>query len=246
MKKIILMSMFLILSILFILPLVGIFSKSLNYQVWRYILTSNEIYSSLITTILVTFLVILINFIIGTPIAAVMAKTKFRGKILVEVLIVSPLVIPSMVSTMGLQFLFIKLNLIETVLGVAIVHSVVTLPYYIQSVRMGYSSLNKSYDSLGKILGANKFEIFTKITIPLIYPSFVVGISLTIIVSLAQYLITFIIGGGQVVTLPILLMPYLNEGATTGSVYSIIYIIFTYFLVILLNKITKMIFRKRD
>ncbi|MGL5796756.1 MAG: ABC transporter permease, partial [Cetobacterium sp.] len=131
MKKIILMSMFLILSILFILPLVGIFSKSLNYQVWRYILTSNEIYSSLITTILVTFLVILINFIIGTPIAAVMAKTKFRGKILVEVLIVSPLVIPSMVSTMGLQFLFIKLNLIETVLGVAIVHSVVTLPYYI-------------------------------------------------------------------------------------------------------------------
>ncbi|MGL4904497.1 MAG: ABC transporter permease, partial [Cetobacterium sp.] len=81
---------------------------------------------------------------------------------------------------------------------------------------------------------------------PLIYPSFVVGISLTIIVSLAQYLITFIIGGGQVVTLPILLMPYLNEGASIGSVYSIIYIIFTYLLVILLNKITKIIFRKRE
>ncbi|MGL6131485.1 MAG: ABC transporter permease, partial [Fusobacteriaceae bacterium] len=185
-------------------------------------------------------------FVIGTPAALFMAREKFRGKLLMELLIILPLIIPTMVSTMGLQFAFIRMNLIETTLGVAIVHSIATIPYYIQSMRAGYLTLDKDYTNLGKILGANSFQIFTKITLPIIYPSFLVGMSLVIIVSLAQYLVTFIIGGGQVMTLPILIMPYLSDGAIgNGTVYSVIYVGFTYFLVILLGKFVKRIYRKR-
>jgi putative spermidine/putrescine transport system permease protein len=176
-----------------------------------------------------------------------MARENFKGKGIIEFLIILPLIIPTMVSTMGLQFAFIKINLIESILGVAIVHSIATMPYYIQSMRAGYITLNKDYINLGKVLGANSIQRFLKITLPIIYPSFLVGMSLIIIVSLAQYLITFIIGGGQIMTLPILMMPYLVDGGVTnGTVYSVIYVAFTYFLVFLVGRVVKSIYRKRE
>jgi len=187
------------------------------------------------------------TIIIGTAVAAVRARENFKGKIFIEFLIILPLIIPTMVSTMGLQFAFIKMNLIETILGVAIVHSVTTLPYYIQSMRAGYVTLNKDYINLGRVLGANVMQRFLKITLPIIYPSFLVGMSLVIIVSLAQYLVTFIIGGGQIMTLPILMMPYLVDGGiTNGTVYSVISVAFTYFLVFLVDRTVKNIYRKRE
>ncbi|MGL5000690.1 MAG: ABC transporter permease [Cetobacterium sp.] len=246
MKKLLIGVGYFLLSLLFLLPFLGIFFKSLNCKMWLYVLNSEVTYSSLWTTFLVLLITMIINFVIGTPAALFMAREKFRGKLLMELLIILPLIIPTMVSTMGLQFAFIRMNLIETTLGVAIVHSIATIPYYIQSMRAGYLTLDKDYTNLGKILGANSFQIFTKITLPIIYPSFLVGMSLVIIVSLAQYLVTFIIGGGQVMTLPILIMPYLSDGAIgNGTVYSVIYVGFTYFLVILLGKFVKRIYRKR-
>ncbi|MGL5277993.1 MAG: ABC transporter permease [Cetobacterium sp.] len=247
MKKLFLWTTYFLLSLIFLLPFIGIFLNSMNFKMWEYVLKSGKTYDSLITTLLVVIITMFINFIIGTPIASFMARENFSGKIFIEFLIILPLIIPTMVSTMGIQFAFIKLNLIETALGVAIVHSVTTMPYYIQSMRAGYVTLNKDYINLGKVLGANSVERFLKITLPIIYPSFLVGMSLVIIVSLAQYLVTFIIGGGQIMTLPILMMPYLVDGGiTNGTVYSIIYVAFTYFLVFLVDRIVKNIYRKRE
>ncbi|MGL5350216.1 MAG: ABC transporter permease [Cetobacterium sp.] len=247
MKKYILNLTYFVICLFFLLPFMGIFFKSLNFKMWVYVLNSPNTYESLITTTAILFITVLINFIIGTPVAAFLGREKSKLNFLLMILIILPLIIPVMVSTMGLQFTFIKLNLIDTVLGVSVVHSVATIPYYILSMKSGYLTINKDYVKLGKILGANPIQLFFKITLPLIYPSFLVGVSLTIVVSLAQYLITFIIGGGRVITLPILMMPYLVDGGiTNGTVYSVIYIIFTYLLLFLLNSFTKNIYRKRE
>lgn len=247
MKKLFLWIIYFLLSLIFLLPFIGIFLNSMNFKMWKYVLNSGKTYDSLLITLLIVILTMFINFIIGTPIASFMARENFRGKKFIEFLIILPLIIPAMVSTMGIQFAFIKLNLIETILGVAIVHSVTTMPYYIQSMRAGYMTLNKDYINLGKVLGADAMERFFKITLPIIYPSFLVGMSLVIVISLAQYLVTFIIGGGQIMTLPILMMPYLVDGGVTnGTVYSVIYVSFTYLLVLLVNLIIKNIYRKRE
>lgn len=247
MKKLCFLISSFLLSLLFLLPFIGIFFNSLNLKMWRYVLCSSQTYRSLLMTFSVVILTIVINFVIGTPVAYFMAREFFKGKIILNFIIILPLIIPTMVSTMGIQYAFIRLNLIETIIGVAIVHSIATMPYYIQSMRTGYLTLNKDYISLGKVLGANAVERFFKITLPIIYPSFLVGVSFIIIISLAQYLGTLIIGGGQIITLPILMMPYLVDGGVTnGTVYSIIYIVFTYILIFLIEKIFKNIYRKRE
>lgn len=235
------------ISLIFLLPLLSIVFKSLNYELWKNIVNQSSTYESLITTVSVVIIAMIINFIIGTPLAFCMAREKFKGKLIIELLIILPLIIPIMVSTMGLQFAFIKIGLIETILGVGIIHSIVTMPYYVKSMRSGYMTLNRDYIKLGKILGANYIQIFFKISLPILMPSFIMGMSLVIIVSLAQYLITFIIGGGKILTLSILMMPYLSSGNMgSGIIYSVIYILFTYILVKFFKKIIQTLYRKRD
>ena len=125
-------------------------------------------------------------------------------------------------------------------------HTVMTLPYYIMSMKSGYTTINENYFELGKVMGATKRQIFFKMTLPMLKNSFIVGISMIIMVSLAQYLTTFIIGGSEVMTLPIMLMPYMVDGGSRlGAVYSIIYILCTFILIAIIKEIINLLWRDK-
>lgn len=243
-KKIILSEI--ILSLIALFPLLGIVLEGLKNKEGLKILFESKSIESLVVTTEIVIIAIVINIIIGTPVAIFMAKEKFKYKYIVEILIYLPLIIPALVTTIGIQYFFIKIDLIDTILGVAIVHSLSTLPYYIQSIREGYKTLNKNYEKLGKILGMNKSRVFYKMLLPMILPSFIVAISMVIIVSLVQYITTFIIGGGTIITYPMLMMPYLMDGnIVTGSVYSFWYLIYTLIMILIIKFFLSLVYRKR-
>lgn len=244
-KKIIFLELLLTLLILF--PLLGIVLEGLKNKEWLKILFESKSIEGLVVTTEIVIIAIVINIIIGTPVAIFMAKEEFKYKYIIEILIYLPLIIPALVTTIGIQYFFIKIDLIDTILGVAIVHSISTLPYYIQSMREGYKTLNKNYEKLGKILGLNKSRVFFKILLPMMLPSFIVAISMVIMVSLAQYITTFIIGGGTIITYPMLMMPYLMDGnIVTGSVYSFWYLIYTLVMILIIKFLLNLVYRKRE
>ncbi len=179
--------------------------------------------------------------------AYTLSRTKSKlGKVL-EILVFLPIIFPATVSVLGVQYRFIQLGLIETTLGVAIVHTVMTLPYYILSMKSGYTTISDNCFKLGKVMGANEKQIFFKITLPMLKKSFIVGVAMIIMVSLVQYLTTFIIGGSEVMTLPIMLMPYMVDGGSKmGAVYSIIYILVTFISVVLAKSIINLLWRDRN
>lgn len=244
-KKIICFEILLTLFLFF--PLLGIVLEGLKNKEWIKILFELKSFESLIMTSKILILTIIINILIGTSVSIFMVKEEFKYKYLVEILIYLPLIIPPLVSTIGIQYFFIKIGLIDTILGVAIVHSITTLPYYIQSMREGYKTLNKNYENLGIIFGLSKSKIFFKIILPMMLPSFFVGIIMIVTVSLAQYITTFIIGGGTIITYPMLMLPYLMDGnIVTGSVYGFWYLIYTLFMIIFIKYLFNLIYRKRD
>lgn len=237
MKNILLKSILIFVLILIFLPFLGILLESLLLKNWVAVLSSWRTYGAIKNTALIALIALVINILLGTPVASVLAKENFVGKKILEVLVFFPLVIPGFVTTMGIQFLFIRLELIETLIGVGIVHSLVTFPYYIRALKAGYSTINRDYEKMGRMMGANSLEIFFKINFPMLMPGFLAGISLVVIVSFAQYLVTLIIGGGEIITLPILMFPFIAGGdIRVGAVYSIIYILINIVLILLLEK----------
>ncbi|WP_320047986.1 ABC transporter permease subunit [uncultured Ilyobacter sp.] len=246
MKRLVMKILGAIIMICFILPFGALIYESLNLDSWLYIINDKKTYDASITTIGTALLTLFLNIILGTPAANILARKNFKGKKIIQGLVFLPLIIPSFVTSMGIYFTFIRLGLSETLIGVVFIHTVLTLPYYIHSTTIGYRTLNENYEMVGKMLGANGMQRFFYITLPHIMPSVIAGGSLVIIVSFAQYLNTLIIGGGKVLTIPILMFPYISGGnIKAGAVYSVFYIFINFSLLFILERKVKRIYNKK-
>lgn len=231
-KKIILILIILIFS----LPILVLLLNGLNIFEILDILKGEEFREGLLYTIEVLFITVLIDIFIGTPLAFAMEKVETKIKRFFELLIILPLIVPVLTITLGLGNIFLSLKIFPKLLEVSIIHTLVTLPYYIYSVRVGYRNMSDSYFKLTKIYNMNIYNSFVKIQFPLLKSFIFTGISFVILVSLGQYVTTFIIGGGRILTIPLVIMPYISNGDfKVGSSYSILYIVISYIIIKSLN-----------
>lgn len=235
MKKI-MKFIYIFLVILLFLPVVAVVINAINLKNWLNILKDYHLYRSFLDTVYILILTLMINIIIGTPVASFLGKNNNSLKKVVEIIVILPLIIPITIITLGLQFLFIKLNLIESILGVSIVNGVITLPYYILTLKGGYESFNSRYVDLGKIYCRKNIEVFKYITFPILFPYFITGISMIIIVTLSQYILNFIIGGGQIILLPVIMFPYMVDGGSSyGAILTIVHFLYTITMLFLIK-----------
>jgi putative spermidine/putrescine transport system permease protein len=198
---------------------------SFSFRAWRYVLLEHTgTWTAIGNSLWIALSATGINLLLGIPAAHALGRLPLRGRWLIEGMLYAPLVIPPFVSIMGLQMTFIRLGLTETFTGVILAHIVPSLPYVIRALIISFRTLGIQWEEQAKMLGAGWVSRFRYVVFPHILPGIVTGASLSILVSLSQYLITFLVGGGQVITLPLLLYPFMNGGdPAIGSVYSLLF-----------------------
>jgi putative spermidine/putrescine transport system permease protein len=133
----------------------------------------------------------------------------------VDLLVLAPLIVPPIAVAMGIQILFIRLGLTDTLLGVIIVHLVPTLPYMIVVMRGVFANFESDYEQQARSLGASPMRVLTQVTLPVVFPGIVTGALFVFLVSWSQYVLTLLIGGGRVQTLPVLLFAFASSGDNT-------------------------------
>jgi putative spermidine/putrescine transport system permease protein len=76
-----------------------------------------------------------------------------------------------------------------------------------------------------KVLGASRLRIFFTVTLRLVFPGLIVAGLFAFLISWSQYLLTLLIGGGQVLTLPLLLFSAVSGGnPTTIAALSLLFV----------------------
>lgn len=170
--------------------------------------------------------VTLLNLLLALPAANALARYSFRGKGLVEGLLLLPLLVPPFVSTMGIYTTFIRWDLTDTIVGVMLVHLVPTFPYLIRPLILSFRTLGFAWEEQARMLGANGVQRFRHVVFPHLLPAIIAGASLSILVSLSQYLLTLLIGGAVVQTLPLLMFPFISGGDTAvGAGYAFLFLL---------------------
>ncbi|WP_226585396.1 ABC transporter permease [Halobacillus litoralis] len=173
-------------------------------------------------SILIGFLVLVLNAVVGILTGKALSSYSFKGKPWVEALLLSPILIPVLAIAMGLHLFMIRLGLADTMMGVVIIHLVPTIPYSIKIFHNSYQQMGKALMEQPHILGAGFFTQLFTVELPLLRPALRSVTFLTIVISLSQYAITAIIGGGQVLTLPMVFFPFLeNANASLMSAFSL-------------------------
>jgi putative spermidine/putrescine transport system permease protein len=180
---------------------------------WRYALSDTAgVIDSLALTIGIAAAATALSVILGVPAGRALGMYRFRGKRVVEMMLLAPVIVPGIAVALGIHSVFIGLGLTNTVAGVVLVHLVPTLPYMVLVMAGIFANHDPAHEEQARSLGAGPVQVFRHVTLPAILPGIIAGGMFAFLVSWSQYVLTLMIGGGRVVTLPLLLFNFAASG----------------------------------
>ncbi len=204
------------LVLLFILAFGGpwrfpqFFPDGPTLRAWEYLARrAGAVFGALGNTILYSLTTVAATTLLCLSPARILAREEFKGRLIVETLLLAPALVPPIVFAVGLQIVFIRLALIDTFAGVVIVLTMFAYPYMLRALIAGFRSVSPHYDAAAENLGADVFTRMVRIQLPLLGPALLSGGFIVFLVSFSEYFLVFIVGGGNVASFPMLLVPFL-------------------------------------
>jgi putative spermidine/putrescine transport system permease protein len=204
-----------------------ILPKRWTLNAWEYTFSDTAgVIDSLWITIWISLAATFLSILIGVPAGRALGMYKFKGKELIELLILAPVIVPGIAVVLGIHSVFLFMGLTNTVTGVILVHLIPTLPYMTLVMSGIFANYDPAFEDQARSLGASPIKTFWYVTLPAIMPGIIVGGLFAFLVSWSQYILTLLIGGGRVITLPLLLFNFATSGRNdiTGAI-GMIYIL---------------------
>ena len=180
---------------------------------WRYLFSpQSQLLPAFLNSLGLALAVTAVAALIGIPAGRALGLYRFPGKQLVEFLILAPVIVPGLAVVLGMHLVFIRYGLADTWLGVLLVHLIPTTPYMAMVMASVFANYDVQYEEQARVLGAGPWRVLREITIPATFPGIVVGSLFVFLISWSQYILTLIIGGGTLITLPMLLFSFARSG----------------------------------
>lgn len=180
--------------------------QEFSLRAWERIFSANsQLGTALWNSAQIALLVTGLSLVLGLPAARALGLHNFKGKRIVEFLVLAPTMVPPLVVSMGLSINFIRWELAGQVWGVALVHLVPVMPYVVLTLAGAFANYDTRYEDAARTLGASVWGVLWRVMLPAIFPALVVAGLFAFLISWSQYLLTLLIGGGRVLTLPMLL-----------------------------------------
>jgi len=163
----------------------------------------------------VALLVTGLAVLFGYPAARALTFAPLAGRGVILAVLFLPTVIPPIAIGIGLNSLMLQLGLAGTLIGVCIVHLIPVLPYVILTLSSMLSRYDRHYEEQAQVLGASAWQVWWLVTLPMSLPALAVAALFAFLISWSEYLFTALIGGGRVITLPVLLFALVAGGNPT-------------------------------
>ena len=216
--------------------------QGFTFKYYKLLFHNRDILISLNNTLIVGFLSTIISTILGITAALALENLKFKAKNFFSFLIFLPLVMPEILLGVSLALFFSTLKIEMGMYTVLIAHITFCVSYTIIVIQSRLSGFDYSLEEAAMDLGANRFQIFLKIKLPLLFPGILAAALLAFTLSLDDFVITFFTSGRGFNTLPVYVEGAIRRGTlTTINSLSTIMIGFTIFLAVISNKLRKLI-----
>lgn len=151
---------------------------------------------------------------IATPLGALAARALTFGAVpfprTVSALLLAPVALPPFAAVLGVNVVLLRAY-VPSVVGVVLVLVVMALPYTAFVMRAAYGAYDLSYEEEARLLGASRLELLRRVQLPMIAPALARAAFLAFLVAWSDYIVTLIVGGGELVTLPLVV-----AGAAAG------------------------------
>ncbi len=172
------------------------------------------------------------------PAAIAIGRYRFPGRESVTAVFMSPLMIPSVV--MGVSFLrfFSEIGLSGTFIGITMAHVILVMPYALRLVLASVTGMPRDAEQAAETLGASRWTVFRRITLPLILPGIAGGWLLAFITSFDEVTMSIFVASPQTMTLPVRMYHHIAQtiDPLIASISTVL-IVMTVVLMILLDRL---------
>jgi len=147
--------------------------------------------------------------VLGIPAALGLVRAEFRGKALVAAILRSPLQIPAVV--IGVSFFRLYYSVGEktglyatgTLLGLFIGHLFMVTPYVTGALVSVLQRVNMRLEEAAFSLGAFRFSVLRRVTLPIIMPGVYTGAIYAFLVSFGDVPVALFLGANGITTFPV-------------------------------------------
>jgi molybdate transport system permease protein len=225
---------------LLVVPLVALVVDTPWSEFWSQ-LTSSAVLEAMWLTLLASVSTVVACVVLGTPLAWVLVRVTFPGRSVVQALVLVPLVLPPVVAGVALSSALGRTGLVGrwiydwwgltipyTTLAVVISHTFVSLPFYVLSVEGALASVGDRYDAVAASLGADRWTVFRRVTMPLVLPGVIAGAALAWARSLGEFGATITFAGnypGTTQTMPSKIYTALQDDPGVARTLSMILLV---------------------
>lgn len=249
---------------LFIVPgsaLVSLLALPLVALVWRALiagpvgmLLAPAALSALRLSLITSAVCALAAVITGTPLAYALARWSFRGRAWIEVLIDLPVVLPPSVAGLALLMAFgrrgllgdalaeVGVSLPFTTAAVVVAQLFVAAPFYVRAARLGFASIDPQLEEAAYTEGANQWQLFRHVMLPLAGRAMVSGLILCWARALGEFGATILFAGnfvGRTQTMPLAIYLGLERDLGVALALSALLLLVSVILLVVLRRLEK-------
>lgn len=140
------------------------------YDSYNYILESGFIHTYLLNSVIVTVFTVCFTLIIGSLCAYSLVRLRFKGNKMLAITILAFQMLPGVVIVVPLFIIMKNFGLINTKTSLIITYVAYNLPFAVWLLSSYFSSIPMAIEEAALIDGANRFQIYWKIILPLSLP----------------------------------------------------------------------------
>ncbi|TVR68434.1 MAG: ABC transporter permease [Spirochaetaceae bacterium] len=166
-----------------------------------------------LNTVVIGVVTALLAVVLSLPAARVLARYTFRGKGVVEFFLLVPVIVPQIAVGMGMLLLFMRIGIARTYVGIILAHLVPAIPYAVRILTSVFQNLDPRYEEQARTLGSGWLSTFRRIVLPMVLPGVTTAFLFSFLISANIFLLTFLISGGRLQTLPTMLFSHIESGA---------------------------------
>ena len=189
------------LGLLVLIPLAAVFwkSTSLTWAEFWHTVTMPTAMASYRLTFGASFLAALVNAFFGLIVAWVLVRYEFFGKKIVDALVDLPFALPTAVAGITLATLYsqngwigklllpLGIKVANTQLGIFIALTFIGLPFIVRTVQPILEDLDPELEEAASSLGANRWQVFSRVILPMLTPALLTGFALAFARALGEY-----------------------------------------------------------
>lgn len=226
--------------VFFVLPVIGLAQRAPWSRIWSD-LTDRTTRDALRLSLECSLGATALSTLFGVPLAWVLARSEFAGRRLARAVVLLPMILPPVVGGVALflavgprglvgQHLhdWFGLSLPFTTLGVVVAETFVAMPFLVITVEAGLRGMDPRYESAATTLGAGRWTVFRRVTLPLIAPSLLAGAALSWARALGEFGATITFAGnlqGKTQTMPLAIFLAFENNPETAIALSLVLVV---------------------